>query len=465
VHATKGDTGAQATKDDGKVHATKSDAKIQGTKLDGTSSKHDDKPLKEHDKPERSVKADSAKPDAVKADGAADRHEAIRRMAAGASAKSEQDGDQLIAGNTQAKQFNVDENDGPKRNEEIALPFAALIDRARRSKTAKKLEAKAKEKQPAKEVRRASRQRTQYTVKEGDTLESIAETELKDMRFSNLILTINRGRIAFVSMYGMQLPELRVGQVLWLPTEAERDVYARTAFSSKKRTAIGRAPGATRIVGSGEEREAANSHQQDKEVQLAKMLPEVTMMIESLPPMIPAAVLDKIRKINQKPAVSLRQIECQLSGSQLLDKLNGAAENASASRWIAGAPAGAAEQRDKKGPKTQFPKFFDEEAAAARLVIERLAATCRMVTKKGDDEANFNASLEMEVDGKWTTVVCYEYRHGHGYRYNYYSNGDIKPFPMDLPLAVVLEMAREDFQRNWTTYCREFSKQNGASLS
>jgi hypothetical protein len=166
-----------------------------------------------------------------------------------------------------------------------------------------------------------------------------------------------------------------------------------------------------------------------------------------------SVVLEKICRVNQPQPKSLPALDLQVSQSKLLNKLNSLAQDVGTSMWLAGEPAGAAEQADKV-PPSQPPKFFDDR-------VELLAPFCRMVTDR--ENATFAATLEMIVSGNWIRIACYEHRHGHGYRYSYYSDGKVKPFRMDLPLHVVLEMAREDFHRNWLAYCQEFSTQNGVA--
>ena len=446
VTPAKGDGGVNpagatgSTKGDVPAHKQPLQSNADGTKPQ-EGAKHP-QPLK-GDKPGSSDKPPLNSPFKATTNGA--------NKANGSEVAQQTQPKRLVSGNSDAKRDSSDaqqhvrvnklpwekadsqqesESRNPKTEKKELEPvsrFASILRRGRDAKDHR--EEKISEIKTAAELRIQHQQRTKYIVQHGDTLASIALDQLGDSRFSNLILTINRGRISMVTRNGKQEPLLHEDQVLWLPTPNERDVYAKAIFSTKN------APKHNAIEVSL--MHPAHSHDEP----------------------VPSVVLENIRRVNQPHSRTLHTIDLQISQSQLLNKLNALAENVSTSVWFAGEPAGAAEQPDKKGPATQAPRFFDIPGDMPPQV-ELLDASCRMVTEK-NDSSTFSATLEMKVTEKWLRVACYEYRHGHGYRYSYYSNGEVKPFPMDLPLHVVLEMAREDFQRNWSAYCREFSKQNG----
>ncbi|MBX9772500.1 MAG: LysM peptidoglycan-binding domain-containing protein, partial [Candidatus Obscuribacterales bacterium] len=71
-----------------------------------------------------------------------------------------------------------------------------------------------------------SHRRKKYIVQPGDTLDSIAKAELGDERFSSLILTINQANIPSKEENGKSIAiKLQLGQILWLPSDHELQVY------------------------------------------------------------------------------------------------------------------------------------------------------------------------------------------------------------------------------------------------
>ncbi|MBI1272245.1 LysM peptidoglycan-binding domain-containing protein [bacterium] len=66
------------------------------------------------------------------------------------------------------------------------------------------------------------KKRTKYIVKYGDTLESIAQKELRNIRFSALIYDINKKIIPVVQEEGKNVVKLRKGLVIWLPSPFEQ---------------------------------------------------------------------------------------------------------------------------------------------------------------------------------------------------------------------------------------------------
>ena len=81
----------------------------------------------------------------------------------------------------------------------------------------------------------------------------------------------------------------------------------------------------------------------------------------------------------------------------------------------------------------------------------------RMVTSAEQDEpANFKVVLESLNHGTWHNLVTYEFRGNRGRRRVFFSDGKISILVLDLPRKVVLEMANEDLNRNWTVYYDQF---------
>ncbi|MBK9143898.1 MAG: LysM peptidoglycan-binding domain-containing protein [Candidatus Melainabacteria bacterium] len=88
------------------------------------------------------------------------------------------------------------------------------------------------------------KKRRRYVVKKGDTLESIAEKELRDPRLAALIYDINKKIIPTRDENGKQVAYLPRGLIIWLPSPAES-----REFRSKLMTGRIGAPDAT--MGSG----------------------------------------------------------------------------------------------------------------------------------------------------------------------------------------------------------------------
>jgi hypothetical protein len=76
--------------------------------------------------------------------------------------------------------------------------------------------------------------RLRYIVQQGDTLESIACKKLADARFAGLILIINRSVIGFRNQGLIRIPDLQIGQVLWLPSQLELEIHRKHFFPKGK---------------------------------------------------------------------------------------------------------------------------------------------------------------------------------------------------------------------------------------
>jgi hypothetical protein len=67
--------------------------------------------------------------------------------------------------------------------------------------------------------------RTQYTVRERDTLQSIALKQLRDVRLAPLIYEINKTVIPIVRQRGRDSFVLKAGQIIWLPSVLESSEF------------------------------------------------------------------------------------------------------------------------------------------------------------------------------------------------------------------------------------------------
>ena len=120
------------------------------------------------------------------------------------------------------------DHDGNRGNDAWIAAAAASMGGIARSDDRKNQTDK---KQPQTDIRKTDR-RAKYIVKFGDTLESIATKQLGDKRFTELLITINRSliRLKFVGL--TRVPDLRQGQMIWLPTADEAAIHRRTFFSN-----------------------------------------------------------------------------------------------------------------------------------------------------------------------------------------------------------------------------------------
>lgn len=72
--------------------------------------------------------------------------------------------------------------------------------------------------------------RVKYKVKEGDTLESIAQEKLGDARLFQLLITINRAQVNYKLEDDRKVAYVVPDQYLWLPTDHELDVHKKNFF-------------------------------------------------------------------------------------------------------------------------------------------------------------------------------------------------------------------------------------------
>ncbi|HEY9785805.1 MAG TPA: hypothetical protein V6D17_10415 [Candidatus Obscuribacterales bacterium] len=76
--------------------------------------------------------------------------------------------------------------------------------------------------------------RAKYYVLAGDTLEQIAARSLGDIRYLGLLVTINRSQVQMRIEGGKEHPVVQPGQVIYLPTGDEVDVYRANFFSRRQ---------------------------------------------------------------------------------------------------------------------------------------------------------------------------------------------------------------------------------------
>lgn len=75
--------------------------------------------------------------------------------------------------------------------------------------------------------------RTKYLVKDGDTLESIAQEKLGDSRLVQLLITINRVLVNYRLEGELKVAYVVPNQYLWLPTDHELEVHKKNFFGKQ----------------------------------------------------------------------------------------------------------------------------------------------------------------------------------------------------------------------------------------
>ncbi|HEY9773585.1 MAG TPA: hypothetical protein V6C81_07220 [Planktothrix sp.] len=88
-------------------------------------------------------------------------------------------------------------------------------------------------KNPARKNTKVLSQRMLYLVRENETLEMIARSELGDSRYLDLIVTINRAEVHKLKQGDVLVPVVYTGQQIWLPSQSELSIYKKNFFRSK----------------------------------------------------------------------------------------------------------------------------------------------------------------------------------------------------------------------------------------
>jgi LysM repeat protein len=76
--------------------------------------------------------------------------------------------------------------------------------------------------------------RRKYIVKNGDTLESIAQAQLRDVNLSSLIYQVNKLTIKVSVENGKRIPQLKTGMVLYLPNITDIAIFRSSVNNARK---------------------------------------------------------------------------------------------------------------------------------------------------------------------------------------------------------------------------------------
>jgi hypothetical protein len=362
--------------------------------------------------------------------------------------------------------------------------------------------------------------RTRYIVQFGETLELIASKKLGDVRFAQLILTINRGSIRYRNEGFKRVPDLRTGQVLWLPSQLEMEIHRKHFFPSRKSPLpIGYrsepSSGAPAAADSAQNSHAIDQPQEPPTFEwqtgdrIVAAVPE-GMTTYAVSPTTPETttptVSPTIAETYTVESTILEQMETPallvVDGDRLLTgqeyqavepassvptstipiKQTASSEPAPLSlvllkiRKVGNRPSMRLEDlpsltdagsqprpafqpsEERNGSTTCAPCTAAE--IEARMTINKLSEQCRvLVADPGSKAAVFITKLQASIAGHWTTIAAYESRFGQTVRFVYNNDGSREPFHMDLPPEVVKDMSKEDFRRNWQNYLQGFVQQ------
>lgn len=114
-----------------------------------------------------------------------------------------------------------------KREEKARLDALMLAALAEKKRKQLEQEQKEKEKSDEKDKQRDREKRRRYIVREKDTLQSIATTQLRDVKLSPLIYEINKEVIQLRVENGKQVPDLKPKMIIWLPSTTEIEEFRK----------------------------------------------------------------------------------------------------------------------------------------------------------------------------------------------------------------------------------------------
>lgn len=282
--------------------------------------------------------------------------------------------------------------------------------------------------------------RRKYIVREGDTLESIAEKIIGDRRFSVLLEIINRGYIRYAWEGSLKKAVLRVGQTIWLPSANEVKVHRSLFFTKSADKENQKA-----IVRTGNNAEPT------------EVVVDSDLSCDSLP------VLEVGESDKTEPRVKTsKQVQSDFSTKPIGALELAGKECAGGNSWtVVQEFLQQIRQIGSEALKTESsvyeqvtPLAPEDDFQETSYLNESVRLTVRVSDHSGD--LLFCASLERELRGEWHTVAYYESVSGRSVRYLCKSNGARSAFHLNLPQAIVQQMALKDLSRNWQHYSQEF---------
>jgi hypothetical protein len=290
-------------------------------------------------------------------------------------------------------------------------------------------------------------------VQEGDTVESIALSQLGDPRFADLMITINRSEILYRLVDNNKVPFVYPGQILWLPSEQELNIYRKNFFGKKSGANVSSALDSAEVTAEDDTNSVKKAlHDEFIEARaLGAARPRTT--VRDLPQMqsnnsmhIAGALVERWQ---QAPGVDL-EARTVITGQPR-------SENQSVEPMLLHATADGADIHD-----TVFvsnPEQDDEQTVEAERLIDvkRLSRDARVIVSDYPSQpTRFFVKLEMRIDDDWELVSTYDCSKDSAARVRFGKNGVRSTMMIYLPSRIVGTMALEDFSRNWATYRANF---------
>lgn len=267
--------------------------------------------------------------------------------------------------------------------------------------------------------------RSRYYVLAGDTLEKVADRSLGDPRFVGLLITINRPHVKMMGDGNARIPFIQPGQSIYLPTQEEMQVY-RANFLHKPPSK----ESAQEVLKMPNEVWADSATAFDEESPAPQILPyedDVTKVAVQL--------------LDDRPLSSLKSAGSLVGGDFQLKKED--------------------EQEKEKEANTFEPPELEQSIGA----IVHLSDCCRVqISESSTNHNEFNIRLEAHIMDNWRTIAAYYSREERIARVMYRIDGRRKQIDVQLPSAVVKEMAEEDFMHNWERHYRGYMMQKPSSI-
>ncbi len=254
--------------------------------------------------------------------------------------------------------------------------------------------------------------RARYFVLAGDTLEKIAEKSLGDIRFVGLLVTINRPMVRMMGDGSSRVPYIQPGTSIYLPTQEEQDVFRANFMTRETSTGSYSSRGDLEAVKMPKGIFAESATAFDEEAPAPKIIFDAEEVTKKAAAEILAFA---------EPEVEEKEKECQI--------------------------------------------FEPENLGDAIGAVVQLADCCRVLINESTTNSDeYHIKLEAYIRDSWTVIAAYYSQNNRIARVMYRTDGRRKQIDMQLPPAVVKEMAEEDFMHNWERHYRGFMMQQPSSM-
>ncbi len=328
--------------------------------------------------------------------------------------------------------------------------------------------------------------RVRYSVKAGESLQSIAETELGDERFADLIMTINRSEILYRLTDEGKVPFVYPGQLILLPSEQELNIYRKNIFGKNgtKGSAMSGVSSAEVTV-EDESRESGRAvrkalHdeyiannialQPGRPKTTVRDMPKFQLSFNNIGPVVTEEddAQDYTHTVVNLPVKTEEHQTADNSSSDMRMVLDSRTdEPASGSSVIKLSVIGeqavflhasvdGAERNDtvvvNVEPVVEMERLLDVRALANGVRA--------LVTEVPKNPGQFFIRLEVRINDSWTVIASYDGFGDSTRRVRHAENGTKTSMQVNLPAHAVKTMAIEDFARNWSTYKANYENNN-----